>query len=79
VRDIWVFLDRSGTHAKAERLLVGAVVAPDREALESAAAEAFADVAAQSANWRTDEEIEAFLGRGFHLTRRTATASPGTG
>lgn len=69
MRDIWVFLDESGTHAKAERLLVGAVVAPDREALESAVAEAFADVAAQSANWRTDEEIEAFLARGFHFTQ----------
>lgn len=69
MRDIWVFLDESGTHAKAERLLVGAVVAPDRAALESAVAEAFADVAAQSANWRTDEEIEAFLARGFHFTQ----------
>ena len=69
MRDIWVFLDESGTHAKAERLLVGAVVAPDREALESAVAEAFGDVAAQAANWRTDEEIEAFLARGFHFTQ----------
>jgi RNA-directed DNA polymerase len=69
VRDIWVFLDESGTHAKAERLLVGAVVAPDREAVESAVVEAFAHIASQSANWRTAEEIEAFIGRGFHFTQ----------
>jgi hypothetical protein len=69
VRDIWVFLDESGTHAKAERLLVGAVVAPDREAVELAVVEAFTDVASQSANWRTAEEIEAFIGRGFHFTQ----------
>jgi hypothetical protein len=69
VRDIWVFLDESGTHAEAERLLVGAVVAPDREAVESAVVRAFADVASQSANWETGEDIEAFIERGFHFTQ----------
>jgi hypothetical protein len=73
VRDIWVFLDESGTHAAAERLLVGAVVAPDREAVESLVADAFAEIAPQSANWRTDEEIEAFIGRGFHFTQDNAS------
>jgi hypothetical protein len=69
VRDVWVFLDESGTHARAERLLVGAVVAPDREAVESAVVHAFADVASQIANWETGEEIEAFIARGFHFTQ----------
>jgi hypothetical protein len=73
VRDIWVFLDESGTHAAADRLLVGAVVAPDREAVEALVAEAFADIAAQSANWQTDEEIEAFIRRGFHFSADNAS------
>ena len=69
MREVWVFLDESGTHARAERLLVGAVVAPDREAVESAVVHAFADVASQIANWETGEEIEAFIARGFHFTQ----------
>ena len=69
MRDIWVFLDESGTHANAERLLVGAVVAPDREAVESAVVGASADVASQSANWETGQDIEAFIERGFHFTQ----------
>lgn len=73
MRDIRVFLDESGTHAKAERLLVGAVVVPDREAVESAVVKAFGEVASQSANWRTAEEIKAFIGRGFHFTQDNAS------
>jgi hypothetical protein len=69
VQDIWIFLDESGTHGTADRLLVGAVVAPDREAIESAVIYAFEDVTSQSANWATREGIEEFISRGFHFTK----------
>jgi hypothetical protein len=62
-------LDESGTHAQADHLLVGAVVAPDRDAVEAADAEAFADVALQPANWNNDGEIAAFVQRGFHFSQ----------
>ena len=68
VQDIWIFLDESGTHATADRLLVGAVVAPDREAIESAVIDAFEDVTSQGANWAANEDIEEFISRGFHFT-----------
>jgi hypothetical protein len=67
VQDIWIFLDESGTHDAADRLLVGAIVAPDREALESAVIDAFEDVTAQSANWTTSDDIKKFISRGFHF------------
>jgi RNA-directed DNA polymerase len=73
VPDVWVFLDESGTHAAAERLLVGAVVAYDREALESAVVEAVTDVAAQPMNWDPDDDTEAFMRRGFHFSQDNAS------
>ena len=69
MRHIWVFLDESGTHARADHLLVGAVVVPNRESVEAAVAEAFADAALQSANWNNDDEIAAFIERGFHFSQ----------
>jgi RNA-directed DNA polymerase len=73
VPDVWVFLDESGTHAAAERLLVGAVIAYDREALESAVVEAVTDVAAQPMNWDPDDDTEAFMRRGFHFSQDKAS------
>lgn len=67
MQDIWVFLDESGTHGNSQRLLVGAVVVPDREAVESTVIEAFEDVIAQSAHWSTSKQIREFIRRGFHF------------
>jgi len=45
------------------------VIAPDRDALEAAVVQAFAEIAGQPANWQSDEEAAAFLTRGFHFTQ----------
>ena len=75
MQDIWIFLDESGTHGTADRLLVGAIVAPDREAIESAVIDALEDVTSQSANWITSGDIEEFISRGFHFSEDSVLGS----